>query len=270
MQSDPETLEELVQQVCENDKYAAIDLTLIRSLGRMELQKRSSLKEAVKSTRNKLHQVGSAYQEKPIPYAALLKEMAELPADLNAESTRSFLTRTMQLHASTGERLNIHETFFAETLADLGPLHSILDLACGLNPLNLPWMPTAPDLEYSACDIYTDMLEFLDSYFTHFSIHGQANSCDLTQTIPRQKVQLALLLKTIPCLEQIDKNAGARLLSDLQADNILVTFPAHSLGGRSKGMVQNYSEHFSQLTAGQPWQIRRFDFPGELAFLIRK
>ena len=274
MQSDPETLEQLVQQVRENDKYAAIDLTLIRSLGRMELQKRSSLKEAVKSTRNKLHQVGSAYQEKPIPYATLLKEMADLPADLpadlKAESTRSFLTRAMQLHVSTGERLNIHETFFAEALADLGHLHSILDLACGLNPLNLPWMPAAPDLEYYACDIYTDMLEFLNSYFTHFSLRGQAFSCDLTQSIPQQKVQLALLLKTIPCLEQIDKTAGARLLSGLQAENILVTFPAHGLGGRSKGMVQNYSEHFAQLTAGQPWQIKRFDFPGELAFLIRK
>jgi 16S rRNA (guanine(1405)-N(7))-methyltransferase len=71
-------------------------------------------------------------------------------------------------------------------------------------------------------------------------------------------------------LEQVDKQAGLRLLDGLQAENILVTFPAHSLGGRSKGMVQNYSDHFARLVDDKPWQITRFDFPGELAFLIRK
>ncbi len=147
---------------------------------------------------------------------------------------------------------------------------SVLDLACGLNPLNLPWMPLAADVSYSACDIYTDMVDFLNRFFAHFQVQGSSFTCDLTQTIPQQPVQMALLLKTIPCLEQVDKQAGLRLLEGLQAENILVTFPAHSLGGRSKGMVQNYADHFTQLIAGQPWQITRFDYPGELAFLIRK
>ena len=263
-------LDELVRLVRENEKYAAIDLQLIRTLGAAELQKRGSLKEAVKSTRNKLHQVGSAYQEKPIPYSTWQSELASLPADLNDASVRDFLCRCMQMHASTHERLTIHQTFFKEVLADLAPLHSVLDLACGLNPLNLPWMPTAADLEYYACDIYADMLAFLNTFFTTFAVRGQAFSCDLTQTIPQQPVQLALLLKTLPCLEQIDKQASLRLLEGLQTENILVTFPAHSLGGLSKGMVQNYSDHFNQLVSAKPWHITRFDFPGELAFLIRK
>jgi 16S rRNA (guanine(1405)-N(7))-methyltransferase len=270
MPANSDTLDELVRQVCESQKYAVIDPTLVRRLGAVELQKRGSLKEAVKSTRNKLHQIGSAYQEKPIPYAIWQAELAALPADLAAESVQAFLRRCMQAHASTQERLNIHETFFRETLSTLGPIHSVLDLACGLNPLNLPWMPLAADVSYSACDIYTDMIDFLNRFFTHFQVQGSAFACDLTQTVPAQPVQLVLLLKTIPCLEQVDKQAGLRLLEGLQAENILVTFPAHSLGGRSKGMVQNYSDHFGQLVAGKPWQITRFDYPGELAFLIRK
>jgi 16S rRNA (guanine(1405)-N(7))-methyltransferase len=270
MQADSVTLDELVEQVRENEKYTAIDLQLIRSLGATELQKRGSLKEAVKSTRNKLHQVGSSYQEKPIPYPAWQNELSALPAELASESVRAGLCRWMQMHASTQERLAIHETFFKQSLSGLGPIHSILDLACGLNPLNLPWMPFASDFSYSACDIYTDMVAFLDTFFAHFHLHGSAFTCDLTRTIPPQPVQLALLLKTIPCLEQIDKGAGLRLLEGLQAENILVTFPTHSLGGRSKGMVHNYSDHFAQLVSGKPWQITRFDFPGELAFLIRK
>ena len=270
MPADSTQLDELVHLVRENEKYATIDLQLIRALGAAELQKRGSLKEAVKSTRNKLHQVGSAYQEKPIPYPAWQSGLTSLHADLNDASVQNFLCRCMQMHASTRERLAIHQTFFKEVLADLAPLHSILDLACGLNPLNLPWMPATPDVEYYACDIYADMLAFLNTFFTTFAVRGQAFSCDLTQTIPQQPVQLALLLKTLPCLEQIDKQASLRLLEELQTENILVTFPAHSLGGRSKGMVQNYSDHFNQLVATKPWHIARFEFPGELAFLIRK
>lgn len=270
MKADPETLEKLVQHVMENDKYSVIDIDLVRSLGAEELQKRGSLKEAVKSTRNKLHQVGSAFQEKPIAYAAWIKELESLPTDLNSDASTTFLVKAMQSHASTQERLNIHTTFFKQVLQDLGPIHSILDLACGLNPLNLPWIPAAPDIEYYACDIYTNMVDFLNHFFAHYSIRGQAFLCDLTNDIPQQNVQLALLLKTIPCLEQVNKTAGLRLLNEVQAENILVTFPAHSLGGRSKGMVQNYSDHFQALTAGQPWKITRYEFPGELAFLVRK
>lgn len=270
MQSSAEILEKLIQEVSDNPKYAVIDPSLVRAIASIELQKRTSLKEAVKSTRNKLHQVGSAFQEKSIPYQALTRELETLPTDIHGAEAAAYLKKAMQFHTSTYERTSIHETFFSQILEGLGPVHSILDLACGLNPLNLAWMPVSSDLEYFACDIYSDMVSFLNQYFSHFSIHGQAFLCDLAHAIPQQEVQLAILLKTIPCLEQIDKDAGKRLLQEIKAQNILVSFPAYSLGGRSKGMVQNYAAHFEQLTSGQNWKIDRFEFPGELAYLIRK
>jgi 16S rRNA (guanine(1405)-N(7))-methyltransferase len=265
-----EMVDELVRLVRQGEKYAAIDENTIASIGKAELAKRSSLKEAVKTTRNKLHQVGASYQEKPIPYTAWLEQLRALPKDLSNPKTREFLRMNMRLHASTSERLSIHETFFKQTLASLAPIHSVLDLACGLNPLNLPWMPLAKDFTYSACDIYSDMTGYLQVFFDHFGINGKASLCDLTQSIPSEHVQLALLLKTIPCLEQVDKSAGRRLLEGLNAETILVSFPAHSLGGRSKGMARNYETHFNELMAGQFWKVERFEFPGELAFLVRK
>jgi 16S rRNA (guanine(1405)-N(7))-methyltransferase len=266
----PDQLAELVRLVKQGNKYASIDDAVIVNIGTLELNKRSFLKEAVKTTRNKLHQVGAAYQEKPIPYPAWKKQLMNLPKDLANPEVQEFLRSNMRLHASTSERLSIHETFFKQTLAEIGPVTSILDLACGLNPLNLPWLPLAGKFEYYACDIYTDMVEYLNAFFMHFEIHGAAQTCDLTRTIPEKTVQLAMLLKTIPCLEQVDKTAGKRLLEDIHTENILVSFPAHSLGGRSKGMVQNYEAHFRQLTQDKNWRITRFEFPGELAFLIRK
>jgi 16S rRNA (guanine(1405)-N(7))-methyltransferase len=78
------------------------------------------------------------------------------------------------------------------------------------------------------------------------------------------------LLKTIPCLEQIDKAIGPRLLDQVPAEHLLVSFPAQSLGGRSKGMVQNYEAHFREMLAGKPWRAQRFEFSTELAFLLSR
>jgi 16S rRNA (guanine(1405)-N(7))-methyltransferase len=263
-------IDELVKAVQAGGRYRAVSAGLVERIGAQELAKGRSLKEAVKATRNKLHQVGGAYQEMPIPYSKLQAELKTLPSQLSDPSLQAFCRRVMLLHASTRERLPILERFFAETLAGLPPIHSVLDLACGLNPLCLPWMPLAPGAAYFACDIFSDMVEFLGAFLTHAALLGKAEVCDLLQGAPAQPADLVLALKTIPCLEQVDKGIGLRLLESVLGERILVSFPAHSLGGRSKGMLQNYEAHFRQMIAGKPWQVQRFEFPGELAFLIQK
>lgn len=265
-----EALEQLVQMVTASDKYASISPDLIRAVGEKELSKRRTLKEAVKETRNKLHQVGSAFQEKPIPYAAWKEALAGLPADLRSDEVMQFLKNCLSMHASTAERLSILPRFFTETLASAAPVRSFLDLACGLNPLCLPWMPVAEEVTYTACDIYQNMTEYITAFFNYFGIKGDAFTCDLSQTVPTQRAQVALLLKTIPCLDQIDRHAAGRLLRELQTDFILASFPAHSLGGRGKGMKENYEARFEQLVEGENWKITRFDYVSELVFLIEK
>ncbi len=266
----PADLDELVAEVQAGAKYAPIDPGFVRRLLERELANSRSRKELVKAVRNKLHQVGGAYQEKPIVYTKWSERLAGLLGDVHSEPARQFCLEMMAEHTSTRERLPYLERFYAETLAPIQPLRSLLDLACGLNPLAFSWMPLSPDVTLQVCDIYADQAAFLNRFFAHFAIAGQASVCDLTQSVPQQPVQLALLLKTIPCLEQVDKAIGRRLLGGIQAEHILVTFPAHSLGGKSKGMRSNYDAHFLELLAGLPFDARRFDFPGELAYLLTR
>lgn len=271
MKTEPnDPLTELVRQVQASAKYAVISSELVRSIGEQELRKRSGLKEAVKATRNKLHQVGSAFQETPIPYDKLLLELNGLPAQITNPVTLTGLKRFMGFHASTRERLPILEKIFNEALASVAPIRSVLDIACGLNPLAIPWMPLSETCTYQALDIYRNMVDFLNQFFEKFSINGHAEVADVLQTLPAQPVHLALILKTLPCLEQINKLAAQQLLDNIQAENMLVSFPSHGLGGRSKGMLQNYEAHFRELTAGKPWQVQRFEFTGELVFLVHK
>lgn len=263
-------LDALVKQVQRAEKYRGISPLLVRSLLTAELEKKRSPKDALKAARGKLHQVAAAYQQKPIPYAAWREELACLPPDLHNAEVLAFLTHAMHAHASTRERVPILPRFFNECLAPLGRIGSILDVACGLNPLAIPWMPLLPGFTYFACDIYTDMADFLNTFFTRFHIQGNAALCDVTRELPAINADLTLVLKSIPCLEQIDKDAGQRLLAMISSPNILVSFPAHSLGGRSKGMVRNYERHFFDLFSDNSWRVTRFEFPGELAFLVQR
>ena len=263
-------LEQIVAEVQASPRYRNIHPGLVRRITGQELAKGRRPKEAVKAVRNKLHQIGGAYQETPIDYAKLIVELNQLPAQCNNPDLQAFCRRAMQLHASTRERLPILEKIFSQALASLAPVQSLLDLACGLNPLALPWMPLDPDAPYYACDIYSDQVGFLNHFLAHTGRTGKAELCDLGTEMPSRPVQLALLLKTIPCLEQLYKSVAARLLDGIPAEHLLVSFPVTSLGGRGKGMLENYTDHFMNLTTGRNWLIRRFEFSSELAFLVSR
>ncbi len=268
--TDPAAVQSLVEAVRNAPKYAAIDAGLVQALVEQELAKGRSPKETVKAVRNKLHQVGSAYQEKSIGYAQLARQLTTLPHDLHSPEVKTFCLEAMREHTSTRERLGFLEDFYSQPLAGLSPIHSLIDLACGLNPLALPWLPLAPNAQLFACDIYADMADFLNAFYAHTGVNGRAFICDLIHHLPKQQVELALLLKTIPCLEQVDKSIGWRLLSSIQAEHMLVSFPVHSLGGRGKGMRVNYDQHFQELIVDLPWQVMRFDFPGELVYRLSR
>lgn len=265
-----ETLNLLVDTVRSTPRYQGISVELVQQIGAQELRKDRSFKEAVKATRNKLHQVGGAYQEHAIHYSAWVAELASIPSDPGDARLRNFCRRMMGEHTSTRERLPILDRFYDTILAPIAPLQSVADLACGFNPLTLPWMPLTENAPYYGCDIYTDLADFFNIFMAHLRRPGKVEVCDLTQSIPSQPVQLALLLKTLPCLEQVNKEIGLALLDRVQADYLLVSFPAYSLGGRSKGMVKNYSAHFLELIEGRHWSVERFEFPTELAFLVKK
>lgn len=294
-----DALDALVAAVCAAPRYRDVEVNLVRRVGARELAKGRRLQEAVKATKSKLHQVGGAYLDQP-RYATWLAELraaytadgAEMGGDAGGdaeETRRTALRRVMARHASTRERLPILDAFYSCALAPLaasGPLKSVVDVACGLNPLALPWLPLAEGARLRAYDIYGDLVGFLNGYFAlaaagaggervpRLLIQAQAEARDVVATPPDAPADLALILKALPCLEQIDPLASERLLRALRAERLLVSFPVRSLGGRGgKGMEAQYEERFMGLLArigGGRWQVERFSFASELAFLVSR
>ncbi len=265
-----DSLEDLISAVQANKKYQFILPDLIRRIGEEVLKTDKSGKSAIKAVRNKLHQMGGAYFRQNLDYEQIKIGLHDLPKELGAEAVKRLCTDTMSAHASTAERLPILKDFFATCLAPIAPVTSVIDLACGLNPLAIPWMPLAEDCCYAACDIYLDMLSLIQDFFEHFNLQAEAFPCDLLGGTPTQPAQVAFLLKSIPCLEQADKSLSLPLLESINAAHILISFPARSLGGHKKGMPEFYSDHLDHLLAGKSWQVQKFSFSTEIAFLVSK
>jgi 16S rRNA (guanine(1405)-N(7))-methyltransferase len=263
-------LDRLVTAVLKSPKHGRICEEFIRRVGAEELPKRRNLKEAIKATKNKLHQVGGAYLDANMPYARWLELLRGAARSPDRDDLLDACREVMSHHASTEERLPILDSFYTIVLADLAPVRSVLDVACGLNPLAIPWMPLALGAAYYAYDIYHDMIEFVVAFMALTGVNGYAHARDVAQFVPPEKVDVALVLKTIPCLEQIDKSAGLRLLESINADHVMVSFPVRSLGGYDKGMVTNYETRLHDLLAGKPWPVQRFAFETELVFLVDK
>src|SRR5437660_3606967 len=266
----PSQLDRLVSDVSASPKYRDISPDLIRRIGTQELAQRRNFKESLKSTRNKLHQIGGAYFDGQQDYPRWLDELREAAYT----GDRAIMQRTcrtiMSHHASTRERLPVLDRFYATILADLPPIRSVIDLACGLNPLAIPWMSLEVGAQYYACDIYQGMLDFLNDALALMPVNGSVQQCDIIQACPTHQADLALVLKTLPCLEQVDRQAGYHLLHTLNVRYLVVSFPVHSLGGHSKGMIAHYETHFRELIRHDAWDVRRIAFPTELVFVVKK
>ena len=263
-------VERIVAWVKESPKYRTISETLVRRIAEREFDKRKDLRDAVKATRNKLHQVGGAYLDRPVNYDDCLTELNEAYFKGKEYFLRA-CRQVMCYHSSTRERLPDIDRFFQALLAELPPARRVLDVACGLNPLAIPWMGLPKEVEYIAIDIYSDMIHFINQFMDIAGIRGSARVGDVMTDCPTFPVDIAFVLKTIPCLEQVDKDAGIRLLSSLQAKFIVVSFPVHSLGGRrGKGMLENYTKRFSEIMVNKDWYVRRFEFSSELVFIVSK
>lgn len=261
--------QELIDQVSRSEKYAQLAGTLVSRITWEESKKHKSKQDIVQSARTRLHQLTGAYLTPKIDYAQWLDKFKSLASN-DQEALKSTSLQMMRLHASTAERLAVLPTFFQTTLASISPVKSVLDLACGLNPLSIPWMPLADGFSYFASDVVSPLVYFLWHYFELFGIPGNASILDLSYSIPSQSVQLALLMKTLPLMEQIEHGLAQKILDNLNAEHILVTYPLRSLGGRKKGMEETYRSQFDQLVAGRGWKIQEFSFTNEVAFLVTK
>src|SRR5579863_10015535 len=92
-------LELLTEQVLESAKYRHVCPDLIRRIGGRELAIRRNLKEAVKETKNTLHQVAGAFADSGLRYDACLQRLETARQEQDPQRLRDACAEIMERHA---------------------------------------------------------------------------------------------------------------------------------------------------------------------------
>lgn len=259
----------ITEKILSSSKYGNLSPSLVRRVVSEALPRGRNPAESEQAARTLLHQITGAYQRPRPRYDEWVQQM-ETASRESEESFRTLCRLLMARHSSTGERSAILTDLYGWLFENIPPIRSILDLGCGLNPISLPFMNIAPDTRYVACDIHTDLADFLNWFFQHTGTNGMALAADIVFELPEEECDLALLLKLLPVIEQQKRGASKELLSRIHARYLLITFPTRTLSGRNVGMSANYEKAYHTTLQDLGTLIERREFPGELCFLIEK
>jgi 16S rRNA (guanine(1405)-N(7))-methyltransferase len=266
--ADGVTSEQLADAALSSKMRSHISRELAIKLSEQELAKGRSTKEALKALKNRLHQVVLSYESDATKFGELSIAIGEA-AMVGPVALRNAALASMRAHSSTNERLAIMEELYKRLMARI-PTARIIDLACGLNPLSIPWMPLQEGFEYTAVDASAGCGQVVESFFRAAGITGSFLQMDLASSIPAGSFDTALLMKAVPCFDQIEEGLGMKIAAAIDAKYLIISYPTRSLGGKSKGMEGFYKERFKASMAILGWSFEEIVMPGELAYIVRK
>ena len=248
----------IFEEIIKAKKYQDIDQGLINKIIDEEFPKYQSNKLCIKAVKNKLHQIHEVFLSSKASNKAkeFLKE--------------NKYNEILKLHTSTLERLTFYHEFYQRIFDVTGVPDSIIDIACGYNPFAISYMNLPPGFKYYAYDINEATNKLLKQFFKQNNYNGLSKTIDLTNNIPKDKCDMALVLKFLPIIEQQKKDFSLKLLKELNTNFIVVSFPTKTLTGKNVGMLSNYKSSFHELIKNDFTVIKEIQFPNEMVFIIKK
>jgi 16S rRNA (guanine(1405)-N(7))-methyltransferase len=252
------------QQVMASAKYADLDESFVRRIVSEASDRFRGQNAAVKYAKRKLHQAVGAFVTAP-PGVAVRSCVSAINAGV---PVREACVTAMRRHASTAERVAVLDDFCRQIESWCGRPSRLADLACGLSPLAIPWLATAPDPVYWCCDVNRDLTAALPDLSEPFGVAVVAQPRDLIRPLDLPPADLVLVLKTLTTLEQQRAGAARDLLAALDAPHVVVSLPRGSLSSR-RSYTDDPLEMIGKATAGSRYQLAgQADFGDEALFLL--
>jgi len=262
-------MQSVVEQVRSVRKYRNLSEDTIGRVVEWASERESGEKAIIKVAKRKLHQVYGVFlnQFNSELVKSLLDEMEKTSV---IDARKRLCRRILESHQSTSERMSIMEKAWEEVFGISGKPRSVLDIACGLNPFAIPFMGLPKKTKYIAYDIDVRIADYLNRFFAIMGIAGRAECRDILVRPYEKEVDVALLLKTIPSLEQQSIGSGREIIENLKAKCVVVSYPTASLSGIDRGMAENYHESMMRMISGLEVEHELVEFSGEVFYVIKK
>jgi len=263
-------IDRLVVQLQDSRKYRSLGLpaATLRALLEVELARRHGEKEALKAVRQKLHNIVAPYLGDP-DYPTALAALERAFQSRDPLAVQETCRQILAAHVSTRERLPFAETFYRRLFDVTGAPMLILDLACGLNPLMLPWMHLPAGVRYYACDIHAPRVHLINRFLAHSGLPPLAEVRDVALDPPPVQADVAFLFKEAHRLEQRLRGCNRPLWEALRVNWLLVSLPTSGMSGR-RSLIDQHRRLVSAILRGLDWQVEEILFENEIVFCIQK
>lgn len=221
--------EAILEKLLAAKKYADVCPDTLRRVAEESALRHKKPKDAEKAAKEALHGITGAFMD-----AALIKQASRMLSENDIEGA-------LKLHSSTKERMPL-AGFYEELFSRTGRPASVLDIACGLNPIYLGSI----GIPVTGIDIGGAQIRLINDWAAACGAPAKCHVGDALCDgfIPEGEWELALIMKLLPVLETQKKGSARMLLESLPVKTAVVTFPTRTLGGRKVGMEQHYTEWF--------------------------
>ena len=263
-------VERFVTEIQRSKKYRGYEICedTIRDLLRVELGQHNRQRDAVKAARKKLHRVVAPYLGDP-DYEVAKTELETAFQLEDQTAIREANARILATHASTRERLSILDEFYPRIFEATGTPGTILDIACGLNPLCFAWMGLPASTRYYAYDIHRQRVGLINHYFSLVGMEPLARVQDVLVHTPVEQGDVAFLFKELHRFEGRQRGCSLRLLDALRVRHLVVSFSTKNLS-QTRNLVSHFRRMFHRIVAERPWHVAEITIQNELVFCVDK
>ncbi|MBL7056733.1 hypothetical protein ISS09_00475 [Candidatus Woesearchaeota archaeon] len=231
-------MEELIVDIMSKKELQNLDKKIIEKELKNFLEKNHNLKKKLET---------KDYNKRSEEYKIVLKEIRRQLRDIygvfiqkNYSKREKLLEKNsieeiLKLHKSTKERLPYYKEVYSKIFEITGKEQTILDLACGLNPISYGFLGYKP--KYIASEISEKDLEFIQEFFNKKNINGKTIAIDLVteqNKLGNIEADICFLFKALDSLETRKRHISKALIETLNCKWIVVSFSKISLGGSKK------------------------------------
>jgi len=263
-------LAKLIGEIKSSRKYrdTGIPDETVGDILRQELARHAKPSEALRSAKAILHNVMAPYLGDP-DYSQARSALDAAFASGSPDTVQQAAREILAQHDSTRERMPYLADFYAPIREACPGLHTVLDLACGLNPFALPWMVLPNDAAYHAYDIHQPRVELVNHFLGGLGLAPLAEARDVLVNPPQVEADAAFLFKEAHRIEKRRKGASRSLVQSLHARVIFISLPNRSLDGR-RDLGARMQRLIEEIFEGQPGGLRSAEFPGETLYWLER
>ena len=219
-------MKELINEIRKKKELSDISKEIVEDVLKKYLEKnnlripenKKQKKVIIKEVRAELRKYVGRFQ---IKFSK--KKRLELLRENNLESL-------LKTHSSTKERLESESyKILISNIREISP-DSILDLACGINPLKIA--SEFLKAKYYASDIKEDELNLLKEFFKRRKILGEVFVADIRKKREYPKTDICLILKILDIIEKKGHKKTKDLIENLSCKNLIISFSTRTLSGK--------------------------------------